>query len=371
MLTKQDVIENKKRYSKLETMSFEFYKTAVLDSENGIMPVGCGRFLSLPENEIKKYLTLASDTFSNRIDDRMLSLSINQDSPYRQLPECLEESVEADKITERAFTEICEQIHEKYDYLGKLLVVAFFETWDVPAKSSDGKTLEDGDLVSKRILVSVAPITTTKTGLEYKEGKIIPREKQWIVGKPQMGFLWPSWEGREDQRDKFTYYTADPAKPGHKFMEYGLGTLPIMTATEYRENFELLVKRVEDDPDEARKYLEQIKDGIEQYYREAQNVPFPSPDMLMDPDDLEKILRSIGVVDQKLVEEYQEEFFGELPKMKWLVSDKEVKEAEKRRRKKKLSKLMKEAAQKLKQAHPENVFLADMLLSEAEKNERG
>lgn len=371
MLTKQDVIENKKRYAKLETTSFEFYKTAVLDSENGIMLVGEGRFLSLPENEIKKYLALASNTFSNSIDDRMLSLSINQDSPYRQLPECLEESVEADKITERAFVEICEQIHEKYDYLGKLLVVAFFETWDVPAKSSDGLTLEDGDLVSKRILVSVAPITTTKTGLEYKEGKIIPREKQWIVGKPEMGFLWPSWEGREDQRDRFMYYTANPAKPGHKFMEYGLGTLPIMTATEYRENFELLVKRAKDDPDEARKYLTQIKDGIEQYYREAQNVPFPSPDMLMDPDDLEKILRSIGVVDQKLVEEYREEFFGELPKMKWLVSDKEVKEAEKRRRKKKLSKLMKEAAQKLKQAHPENVFLADMLLSEAEKNEKG
>lgn len=370
MLTIQDINENKKRYAKLDTQSFQYFRAAVLDSEQGIMLVDSGRFMALPDNMIMKYLQLAADVFSTRIDDRALSL---QNKEHVGLAGYLQECVEADTITEGAFSEICERIQAKYDYLGKLLVVAFFEAWDVPAKSSDGKKLEDGEVVSKRILVTVAPISVTKMGMEYKENKMIPREKQWIVGKPEMGFLWPSWEGREDKKDRFTYFTADPAKPGHKFMEQGLGTVPVKTATEYREEFEHLVIQGDEDYDAATKYLQEIKDAIEQYYREAQDTPFPNPEMLMDADDLEKIMSAreeIHFVDMDLLDDYEEKFGGKWPKMKWLISEKDIKEAEKRRYKKKIAQLMKNAARKIKKLSSEDEDLVEKLLTEAEKNDR-
>lgn len=373
MLTIQDINENKKRYAKLDTQSFQYFRAAVLDSEEGIMLVDDGRFLALPENTIMKYLSLAADTFSNKIDDRMLSLQTAiSEMTELTLADILEESVKGDTITQKAFEEICERIQANYDFISKLLVVAFYEAWDVPAKSSDGKKLEDGEVVSKRILVSVAPVGLTKPGLEYKDSKIMARERQWTVGKPEMGFLWPSWEGREDKKDRYTYFTAEPSKPGHKFMEKGLGTMPIKTATEYREEFEQLVMTEEEDHDAAVKYLQEIKDAIEQYYREAQDVPFPNPEMLMDAEDLEKIMsgQETYIVDGDLLEDYREQFFGRWPKMKWLISEKDIKEAEKRRNKKRISQLMKNAARKIKKLSPEDADLAEKLLTEAEKNDR-
>ena len=373
MLTIQDINENKKRYAKLDTQSFQYFRAAVLDSEEGIMLVDDGRFLALPENTIMKYLSLAADAFSNKIDDRMLSLrAVNSTMMEKNMADILAESVEQDTITEEAFEEICTRIQINYKFIGKILIVAFYEAWDVPAKSSDGKKLEDGEVVSKRILVSVAPVGLTKPGLEYKDGKIQARERQWTVARPEMGFLWPSWEGREDKKDKFTYFTANPSTPGHNFMEMGLGTMPIKTATECREEFEQLVMTEEEDHDAAVKYLHEIKDAIEQYYREAQDVPFPNPEMLMDADDLEKIMsgQEMYFVDGDLLEDYREKFFGRWPKMKWLISEKDIKEAEKRRNKKRISQLMKNAARKIRKLSPEDADLAEKLLTEAEKNDR-
>ena len=56
--------------------------------------------------------------------------------------------------------------------------------------------------------------------------------------------------------------------------------------------------------------------------------------------------------------------------MKWLISEKDIKEAEKRRNKKRISQLMKNAARKIKKLSPEDADLAEKLLTEAEKNDR-
>ena len=149
MLTIQDINENKKRYAKLDTQSFQYFRAAVLDSEDGIMSVDDGRFLALPENTIMKYLSLAADAFSNKIDDRMLSLqTVTSTMMEKNMADILAESVAQDTITEEAFEEICTRIQINYKFIGKILIVAFYEAWDVPAKSSDGKKLEDGEVVS-------------------------------------------------------------------------------------------------------------------------------------------------------------------------------------------------------------------------------
>ena len=56
--------------------------------------------------------------------------------------------------------------------------------------------------------------------------------------------------------------------------------------------------------------------------------------------------------------------------MKWLISEKDIKEAEKRRNKKRISQLMKNAARKIKKLSSEDEDLVEKLLTEAEKNDR-
>lgn len=194
MLTLQDVMENKKRYGKLESTSFLRMRTAVIDSEQGIMPVGEGSFLNLPEETIYKYLKIAYETFSKKVDDQMLSLYAGggENNPMLR---ALMSAAETELRDETDAECIYQLIAERYNFLGKILVILFYEAWDIPERAKDGKILEDAGGVSKRIICSICQIKLTAPGLEFREGRIRQRERDWVVGKPEAGFLWPSWEG--------------------------------------------------------------------------------------------------------------------------------------------------------------------------------
>ena len=373
MLTTQDVMENKKRYAKLETTSFQHFRAAVLDSEKKGVREGerNKRFLNLPDAEIYKWLKLAEGSFSKRLDDQMHSLRVLESKTPLDMKVALAVAAEKGEVTDAVFEEICEHIEKSYGFLGKILVVAFVEFWDVPEKAKDGKTLEDGERVSKRILVTICPVGLTSPGLEFKldEDAVTNADRKWMVGKPETAFLWPSWENREDRKDRIMYFCADPTQPHHKFITEGLGCADIETATEARKKFENMILQTEEDGDAGRAYLQQIKDAIEEYYQEAQNVPFPSPEMLMARETFEEVLIGAQILDEELVDEY-DLTFREKPKMKWLVSEKDIAEAEKRRNKKRLSSLMKDAARELKKLSNGDTELAKRLIAEAEKNER-
>ena len=59
-------------------------------------------------------------------------------------------------------------------------------------KTSDNLKLDESEEVYEYLLVSVCPVALSKPGLGYRadENRIGARIRDWVVGQPELGFLY-------------------------------------------------------------------------------------------------------------------------------------------------------------------------------------
>ena len=80
-----------------------------------------------------------------------------------------------------------------------------------PSGGKDGQELEDGsDTVFRYVLCSICPVKLAKPALTYyvTAGEFHNRASDWLVGTPEVGFLFPAFE------DRATNFTAPCCTPG-------------------------------------------------------------------------------------------------------------------------------------------------------------
>lgn len=368
MLTVMDIEDNKKRYAKLGTASFMQLRAAVIDSEEGILTTMEKPFMALEDDKVYKFLKIANESFSKKIDDQMLSLTIRKDAYSKMV---LKGLVESELKDEEILNVLYQEIEKKYGFLGKILVTVMYEAWDVPKRAKDGKKLEDSEYISRRVLCTICPINLTKPGLEYHQAEgLRARNRDWVVDKPEAAFLWPAWEGGEDNPNKILYYTKDPSDTQHDFMESSLETLPIETATEVRKAFDKLIEKNIFDEDKLLTTKEAIKKEIWNKYLDIQKITGGDTEGLLFEDDLQVILEDAGIQNTELISrivaDYNKRFLAK-PKIKWLLTDKDIIAAELRKKKEEYNKLMNKAAKEIKTLGG-NTELADQLNEAAHRN---
>ncbi len=74
--------------------------------------------------------------------------------------------------------------------------------YDVPKKSSDGRTLEDGDVVYESILFAICPASLSKPSLGFEDERVKELDRRWNIGNPTCGFLYPSFDDRNEERNE-------------------------------------------------------------------------------------------------------------------------------------------------------------------------
>ncbi len=84
-------------------------------------------------------------------------------------------------------------IIDSYDYVGNYLILVFHDAYDVMTKTSDNNKLDESEEVYEYLLCAICPVTLTKPGLGYREdeNRIGPRIRDWVVGVPDTGFVFP------------------------------------------------------------------------------------------------------------------------------------------------------------------------------------
>ena len=92
--------------------------------------------------------------------------------------------------------EFYDKVIATYEYAENYYIILIHAAYDVPGRTSDDLEMDDAsDEVYQHILMSICPVSLSKAGLSYnaEENCIQDRIRDWMVDKPDNGFLFPAF----------------------------------------------------------------------------------------------------------------------------------------------------------------------------------
>ena len=329
-MNKKDILEIKRRFKK-DACTFTRMCGCYVDADrNKVLTFG-ETFLNLEDEEFHKYLEIAKKVLSGTIGNNLLELefpaSEEEAGGKQQFLMGLRDScLKSDELMEAFY----DHVVDSYEYVGNYLILVFHDAYDVMTKTSDNNKLDESEEVYEYLLCAICPVTLTKPGLGYRadENRIGPRIRDWVVGVPDTGFVFPSFTDRSTDIHSVMFYTRDTKTPHAEFMENGLGCYGKMTATEKKLTFQDIVKDVigEDDEESDALFLGiqgNINDRIPVV---AEDEPEPEP-VILTTADISEVLTESGCSEEQVAviqKQYEDVFSEELPAAEQLVDPKLV-----------------------------------------------
>ena len=256
----------------------------------------------LDEEEVFKYLDIFKKSLSGTLGKNLL----NMDFPNKQeeeggtemfLYDLRQSHLEDDDLLDEFYTKVIDSYITGESYL--ILLIA--NIYDVPGKSSDGQEMFDAsDEVYEYCQAVICPVDLAKPALSYdRETKVFRSlDRQWIVGMPELGFLFPAFNDRRNDIHSVLYYSKDPEDLHFDFTDRLLGcTLPL-TAGLQKEAFAQIVEQSlgENCSFEA---VKEIHDALREAAEEAKDDPQP---VSFDRHDVKVILSKVGAPKERLEE---------------------------------------------------------------------
>ncbi|MBE5870581.1 MAG: DUF4317 domain-containing protein [Lachnospiraceae bacterium] len=329
MVTKKDILELKRRMKK-EDCTFTRINGCYVDANKEKLVTFSENFLNLDEEEFHKYLEIAKKALSGTIGNNVLELHFEKEETesggLQQYFLGLRDSrLKNPELLDRLY----DQIIEHYDYTGNYLILLFHDVYDVITKTSDNLKIDESEEVFEYLLCAICPVNLSKPGLGYlkDENRIGPRVRDWVVGVPDAGFLFPSFSDRSTDIHSITYYVKD-AKDSHPdFVASVLGCGPKRTATEQKKVFTTIVKTalapIVDDTDEVLLNIqENLNSRMEQEEESAAESEEP---MTLSRDTITDVLKEMEISNDarhEIEEAFSREFAEQLPQMEALIDTK-------------------------------------------------
>ena len=318
-MRKKDVLELKRRLKKDEC-TFTRMCGCYVNSEKDIVLNIKETFLNLKESEFFKYLEIAKKTLSGTIGNNLLELNFlsygeNIDGRQQSLMGLKKSKLKDDALLSSFY----KLIIDSYDYTGNFLILIFHDAYDVITKTTDNAKLDESEEVYEYLLCAICPVSLSKPGLGYLEDKnlIGARIRDWVVGAPDLGFVFPAFTDRCTDIDSIMYYTKN-AKDSHpEFMEAGLGCNSKQTATEQKEIFHTIINNaIGGDEDTANDIFMEIQENLNNMVDEKDAVNGKNREpMILSTDTIQDLLAETGITEEitSKIEKFYSEEFGDTP----------------------------------------------------------
>lgn len=322
-------MELKRRFKK-DAATFSRLVGCYVDGEHHKVCKFGGQFLTLEEDEYYKYLEIANKLLSGTIGNNLLNLEFPIDEEAvggRQ--QILMALRDCDLENEDLLDTYYDLVIDTYDEVGNYLILLYLDSYDVMTRTKDNINLDESEEIYKYLLVGICPVSLSKPGLGYleKEGRIGPRIRDWVVGAPETGFLFPAFNDRSTDIHSTLFYTKNTKEPHSEFMANGLGCGIERTATEQKMAFHSIVRNVlgaeEESTEDTLLDIQQTLSDMAEDYAEVHDVeedPF-----ILDKEVIKQVLESSHVPEEKItrIEKNVDEAFGEkLPQAENVIDNK-------------------------------------------------
>lgn len=367
VMNKKDALEIKRRFTK--ECSIDRVAGCYVDcNKNQVVKLN-ESFLNLAEEEFYKYLEIAKKTMSGTIGNNLLELNFSseeEEAGGRQqfLMGLKESGLKNDALLDRLY----EQIIEKYQYTGNYIILVFHDVYDVMSRTKDNLELDESEEVFEYILVSVCPVDLSKPALGYRpdENRIGARLRDWVVGAPDVGFMFPAFDNRSTDIHKLDFFIRDPKNPHPEFAEDILGCNNRRTAYEQRQTLGMIVQKAIKDEDKAGEVLLDIEESFKMRVDEAEKEgTLLAAPIVLSADIVDEVLEENNIDEEPasvIKNIVMNEFADELPEIVNLVDERALKANAPIKREKELVKEVIELKNKISNSEKEALSNLDVVL---------
>jgi len=328
-LNKKDVLELKRRFKK-EGCTIRRMAGCYVDAGKQKVLKLNETFLNLDEEEFFKFLEIAKKTMAGTIGNNILELDfpLEEEAPggkQQFLYGLRASALENEDLLERLY----ELIIDSYQYVGNYLILIFHDSYDIMSRTSDKQKLDESEEVYEYLLCAICPVALSKPGLGYRkdENRIGARIRDWVVGVPDMGFLFPAFSDGSADIHKVDYFIRD-AKDSHpEFIADVLGCGPKLTATEQKQTFHAIVKKAfGTDEEKCEKALINVQESLNDKIETGEEMTDAQiASIVLTDETIEEVLVENGldeVVAKQVKDAVRESFGDDMPPVANLIDGK-------------------------------------------------
>ena len=253
-------------------------------------------FLNLEDEEYFKYLEIAKKVLSTNVGNNILELNfpLEEEKPggHQQFLLGLKKSGLKDQGLLDTFYDM---VIEKYNSLGNYLILLFHDVYDVMTKTTDNNKLDESEEVYEYIICAICPMVLSKPGLGYNKdkNKISTVNREWFVGMPETGFVFPAFIDRSSDIHSVLMYTADSKNVHTEMIEDILGCREKLTYAQQQDVLTDMVLEVTGE--------DMVKDVMDTVNIELAHVSDENPESYVSKEHIKSALEHAGIAENKAV----------------------------------------------------------------------
>lgn len=328
----KEVLEIKRRLTKTGC-TIDRVCGCYIDAEKRKVTQFSHSFLNLEDVEFHKYLEIAKKCLSGKLGNNLMGLEVPTEEEMGGEAHKLLMGLRNSKLRDDGLLDaFYDHVIETFEFVGNYLVLLFHDVYDVPTKTSDNMKLDESDEAYEYILCAICPVALSKPGLGYltQKNDIGARERDWVVGAVDTGFLFPAFNDRSTDIHSILCYTKNTKEPHSEFWENGLHVEVKRTASQKRTAFESIVARPDVESEDGADVLLDIQKNISDFIEENE-LTEDAASVELEQKDLKLILESSGIREDKVesfLEHYNDVFKKEKPSAVDLLDEKTIKNNE-------------------------------------------
>lgn len=264
-------------------------------------------FLSLPDEEMFKYIDIFKKTLSGTIGRNLLNLEfpLEEEMPggHQQALLALRDSELKDDVMLDAFYD---KVITTYLYPENYLILLIHGSYDIPSRSKDNQEMFDAsDYVYQFLLCSICPVNLSKPGLCYDadSNTIVDKIQDWMVQMPDLGFLFPAFNDRNTDLHSALYYSKNAEYLHPEITEELLGCAMPLPAKDQKLTFNTVVEETFGEQC-GFEIARTLHENLNTLLNEKKEDPEP---LSLDKADVKRLLADCGAGPEQLTH-FEEEF---------------------------------------------------------------
>lgn len=336
-MNKKDIFELKSRLKKSGCTFTKMCGCYVTSNKEILLHVN-ETFLNLEDEEFHKYLDISKKTLSGTLGDNLLELDFPLEEEKTGGKQQFLMGLKESKLKNEGLLDTFYQvIIDSYDYAGNYLILVYHDAYDVMVKTKDNSRLDESEEVYEYLLCAICPVDLSKPGLGYleNENRIGARNRDWVVGAPDTGFIFPAFTDRSTDIHSVMFYTKNALEPHRELIESVLGCPSKPTATEQKNTFHTIIKTAINDSEQVDKVFGDIQESLSLLAEEQAELSDSKEELLvLTKESVREILKENNLpedITDKIGTAYEENFGDEPPVVDYLIDKKVLAENNKQK----------------------------------------